>query len=268
MPSFWTFSLSGKSILITAIEITVITFIFYRLILVIRGTRAENVVRVLVILVALFFFAKYTGFNTIHWILEKILILSFFALPIIFQPEIRRGIEKIGRAYLWVKDFDVLHEEEKEKIVSVVSNAAYLLAEQKVGGLIAIEKSIKLDGFVEGGVVVDAKLNEEILSCIFVPSGPIHDGAVIIRGCRIYLAKCFFPLTDNPNIDTNFGSRHRAAIGLTESTDAVVVIISEEVGEVSIAHMGRLTKIPDKKTFNDFVTALLSTSYTYREKEG
>lgn len=266
MPSLWVFPLDGRSILIAAIEITVLTVVFYRLILIIKGTRAENVARSLVILIAIFFLTKHLGFNTIYWILEKVLILSFFAIPIIFQPEIRRGLEKIGRAYLWARDFDVLSEEEKEKIISIISKTAYLLAEQKIGGLIAIEKSIKLDGFVEGGVVIDARVNEEILSAIFTPPNPLHDGAVVIRGNRIYLAKCFFPLTDNPNIDVTFGSRHRAAIGLTESTDAIVVVVSESAGDVSVAQMGRLTKIPDRKTFDDFVLALLSTSYTYKEK--
>lgn len=259
-------NLDNINVFSASLEILILAIVFYRLILIIKGSRAESVARSFVVLIAIFLLSNFLKFHTMSWILEKVLILSFFALPVVFQPEIRRGLEKMGRAFLWTKEFEILHDEEKEKIISSVADTAYYLANQKIGALIAIEKSMKLDGFVEGGVIIDAKVKEEILSQIFTPPGPLHDGAVVIRGEKIYLARCFFPLTDNPNVEVGLGSRHRAAIGLAETTDAIVVVISEGTSEISIAHAGRLTKIPDKKTFLEIAMALLATSYTYQEK--
>lgn len=238
------------------IEISVLWFVFYSLLIFLKGTRAIQVLRGLVILVLAFFLAQYFGFYTLDWILTRLLAISVIAFLILFQPELRRGLARLGQRRI----FSILRTE--AKVIEELAEAASIMSKRKVGALIAIEREASLEPYTESGVVLDSKVSSELLCTIFTPNTPLHDGGIIIRQERIVVAGCLFPLTENPKISKLLGTRHRAAIGLTEEVDAVVIIVSEETGGISIAIGGKLTRQLDK----DGLSRVLRNLYRPRQK--
>jgi diadenylate cyclase len=162
---------------------------------------------------------------------------------IVFQSELRQGLAKLGQQHLFAV---FLKEEEIEAIITEVSNAVEVLSKKKIGAIIAFERASRLKTYAESGIVLDCKISSEIIQTIFAPNSPIHDGGIVIEGERIVSAVCLFPLTENPNIAKTVGTRHRAAVGLAEQTDAVVVVVSEETGEASFVVNGKLSKMEDR----------------------
>ncbi len=221
------------------IEITFLWLIIYILLIFIRGTRTVQVIKGIIILLAVSFLAQWLNLTSINWMLTKLLAISVIAFIIIFQPELRRGLAQLGQFGF------VLREEE---ILDDIIKSAIFLSNRKIGGLIAIEREIGLRPYVESGVALESKISSELINTIFTPLTPLHDGGVIIKEDRIIAAGCLFPLTQNPHISKVLGTRHRAAIGLTEETDAVCVVISEETGAISVAVEGKLTKDLDRET--------------------
>ena len=238
------------------IEISILWFVFYSLLIFLKGTRAIQVLRGLVILVLAFFLAQYFGFYALDWILTRLLAISVIAFLILFQPELRRGLARLGQRRI----FSILRTE--AKVIEELAEAASIMSKRKVGALIAIEREASLEPYTESGVVLDSKVSSELLCTIFTPNTPLHDGGVIIRQERIVVAGCLFPLTENPKISKLLGTRHRAAIGLTEEVDAVVIIVSEETGGISIAIGGKLTRQLDK----DGLSRVLRNLYRPRQK--
>jgi len=218
------------------LEIVIIWFVFYMLFLFIRGTRAVQVLKGLLILFIAFFIAQRLQLTTINWVLTKLFAISVVAFLIIFQPELRRGLARIGRGRL-----SGLFLKEEETIDEIVKACGWL-AKRKIGALIAIEREIGLKTYLEGGVPLDSKATSELIQTIFMPNAPLHDGGIIIQEESIAAAGCLFPLTENPSISKTMGTRHRAAIGLTEETDAICVVVSEETGAISMAVGGNLTR--------------------------
>lgn len=238
------------------IEILVLWFIYYTLLVFLKGTRAIQVLRGIVILVVMFFLAQHFGFYTLDWILTRLLAISVVAFLILFQPELRRGLASLGQGRI----FYISPAE--AKIIEELSETALILSKRKIGALIAIEREVNLDSYLESGVPMDSKISNELLCTIFTPNAPLHDGGVVIQQDRIAVAGCLFPLTENPKISKLLGTRHRAAIGLTEMTDAVVIVVSEETGGISIAIGGRLTRQLDK----DGLTRILKNLYRPRQQ--
>ncbi len=218
------------------LEILIIWFVFYMLLAFIKGTRAVQVLKGLVILFVAFFIAQRLELTTINWVLTKLFAISVVAFLIIFQPELRRGLARIGKGRL----FGVLLKE--EELVDEISKACEWLAKRKIGAIIALEREIGLRIYIEGGIPLDSKVTSELIQAIFTPGAPLHDGGIIIQHERVASAGCLFPLTENPSISKTVGTRHRAAIGLSEETDAVCIVVSEENGSISVAVGGNLMR--------------------------
>lgn len=238
------------------IEMAVLWFIIYRLLLFIKGTRAVQVLRGIIIIIIIFFLTQKLGFDVINWIFTKLIALSVIAFLVVFQPELRSGLARIGRE----KVFGNIITE--ERVIEEIAKSASMLSKKKIGAILAIQREVNLEPYTESGVMVDSNVSSELLNTIFMPNTPLHDGGVIIHGDRIIAAGCLFPLTQNPDVSKLLGTRHRAAIGLTEETDAVCVVVSEETGAVSVANAGKLTRDLDRERLINHLRALL-----YRPKK-
>lgn len=220
------------------LEILILWGLYYMAYQLLKGTAAEQVLKGIIVIAVVVMFTRGINLVIINWLLTRFLAISVIAFLIIFQPEIRRGLARIGR-------FGVFSEE--RETLGEVAKAALVLSRKKIGALIAIEKAIGLRRYVESGVSVDSRVSSELINTIFSPTSPLHDGGVIVSGQRIEAAACLFPLTQNPHVSKTMGTRHRAALGLSEETDSVIVVVSEETGEISLASTGRITKGVDPK---------------------
>lgn len=226
-----------KSIL----EIAFIWVLIYFMIRFLQGTRAVQVLTGLVILVIIFNVAKILELSTINWVLTKLFAVGVLAFLILFQPELRRGLARIGQNTIFNPFL------KKGGTVDEVVEACQRMSKMKRGALIAIAREAVLKNYIESGIPLDAKISAELLVTIFASNTPTHDGAVIIEGDRVAAASSLFPLSQNPSLSRSLGTRHRAAIGLTEETDAVVVVVSEETGAISVSVYGKLTRDLDEE---------------------
>jgi len=231
------------------LDILLVSVIIYRVLLIMKGTKAARMLTGLAFLFLAFVLSKYSGLYTIDWIISSLWAQIVLAMIILFQPEIRKTLAQMGEA----RFLPSLTTAEELRSLEEIVKASVALANRKIGALIVIEKETDLKDFIEMGTQLDAKVSRELLLSIFHPSSPIHDGAIIIRGNRVVAAGCFLPLTLSADVSKAFGTRHRAGIGLTEETDAVVVIISEETGSVTTAVSGKLQKNVDITALRDFL---------------
>ncbi|MBO2521005.1 MAG: diadenylate cyclase CdaA [Clostridia bacterium] len=232
---------------IDALDILLVAFFLFRLMMLIRGTRATAIIKGLAVLFVANLASGLLGLRTVNWILEQGTTVILVALPVVFYPELRRALEHLGRGQLFSR-FSGMGQEEIARIVDPIARSARLLAESHTGALIVIERDVGLEEYVESGVRMDALLTTELLLNIFTPNTPLHDGAVIVRGDRVAAAGCFLPLTDNPYISSKMGTRHRAGLGVSEQSDALAVIVSEETGSISLAKAGRIERNLDEDT--------------------
>ena len=246
------------------IEIGILWIAFYRILVFFEGTRAFQVLKGITILLVAFLASQIIGLNTINWLLTKFFAISIVALMIIFQQELRQGLARLGQHHLF--SF-ALEEAEIIEIINELTSAIYKLAKQKTGCLIAIEIEAKLSTYIESGVQLDSKISSELVQSIFTPLTPLHDGGVIIRGDRIIAASCLFPLSDNPNFNKIIGTRHRAALGITEQTDAVVLMVSEETGEISVASEGRFIPIVNTERLTNILKSILVVKDNPKKKK-
>ncbi|HEX3465895.1 MAG TPA: diadenylate cyclase CdaA [Candidatus Elarobacter sp.] len=226
---------------IDLIDIFATYVLTYYLLLLIRGTRAVQIMFGLFVLVVILAVSNLLHLLVLATLMQYLLLGTAVGLPIVFQPELRRGLEQLGRGRLFVRDRRAEDEIAAEQI-RIVAHAAFALARQRIGALIVIEQQTGLREYVESGTALDARLSPELLLAIFNKTSPLHDGAVIVRDQIVEGASCFLPLSENTlRTDRHVGTRHRAAVGLSEQTDAVVVVVSEESGLVSVARAGRLS---------------------------
>jgi diadenylate cyclase len=226
---------------IDGIDIIATSFLTYYLLLLIRGTRAVQIMFGLFVLVVILAVSNLLHLLVLATLMQYLLLGTAVGLPIVFQPELRRGLEQLGRGRLFVRDRRAEDEIAAEQI-RIVAQAAFVLARQRIGALIVIEQQTGLREYVESGTALDARLSADLLLAIFNKTSPLHDGAVIVRDLLVEGASCFLPLSENAlRIERHVGTRHRAAVGLSEQTDAVVVVVSEESGLVSVARAGRLS---------------------------
>lgn len=232
------------------LDILIVTVIIYRILLIIKGTRAAQMLIGIGVLFIALLFSKYLGLYTIDWIIQSLWAQIVLALIILFQPEIRKTLAQMGEAR-FIPSFTSVEE---LRYLEEIVKGTVALANRKIGALIVIEKETSLDDITEMGTKLDARVSRELLLSIFHPSSPIHDGAIVIRGNRVVAAGCFLPLTLSMDISKAFGTRHRAGLGLTEETDAVVLIVSEETGSITTAVGDDMEKNINIGDLRDFLT--------------
>lgn len=238
------------------VDVGIIAYVFYRLILLIQGTRAEQLVKGLAILLLATVVSDQLGLEALNWLLRQTMTVGLIAIPIVFQPELRRALEALGRGRLFQRTNIFFREKEFKMLLDELLKAITVLVKRRFGALIVLERETGLKDFMETGIKVESVVTAELIINIFMPRSPLHDGAVIIRDNRIEAAGCFLPLTENPNISKDLGTRHRAAIGVSEQADAVVIVISEETGIISLANGGKITRYLDEKTLRQFLEKL------------
>lgn len=224
-----------------AIDIAVVAFIFYRLILLVKGRGAVRLFLVLSATVLLVTLSRFAGLGTLNWILDTTLNSLVLILVIIFQGDLRRSLVMPAKS----RKATGYDREEASEVMDELVNAMTSLSERKIGALIIIERDMEVMNHLQVGTEIDAKVTSEILSSIFIPYSPIHDGAVIIQKGKLTKAGCFLPLSQNPNISKSLGTRHRAALGLTEVVDAIALVVSEETGMMSVVSGGRIVPVID-----------------------
>ena len=223
------------------IDIVVVAYFLYRLYLMLKNTRAATLVKGLLVLVGFMIVCRAVNLHVISWLLEKSMTVIMVALPVVFQPELRRDLEQIGRGKLFRKGSE-LDEQELDAMLDSVAHATKIMSASKVGALMVFERATGLVERIETGVPIDGVVSSGLIQNIFVKDTPLHDGAVIIRGNRVVAACCLLPLTENRNLSQELGTRHRAAIGMSEQSDAMVLVVSEETGAISIARNGELMR--------------------------
>lgn len=231
----------GRGSIIDVVDIIIVASFFYWVMVLVRGTRAERMLWGLAVIVIVFFVSRRMELFTLHWILNNFLASIVIIIIVIFQQDIRRALVQVGRPF---SSRDSGHPSE---FIEEITKAISSMSASKTGGLIVIERAVDLRDFLESGVTIDSRLSKEILLTIFNPDAPLHDGAVVIRNGRVIKAGCILPLTAKELTGSSMGTRHRAALGLTEETDAVVIVVSEKTGEVSLVVEERIETGPDLK---------------------
>ena len=221
-----------------ALDIGIIAFVLYRLIHMIRGTRAMQMIIGLVVILLAYVSSQMFGLFTLNWVLDNFLGSIILVIIVIFQSDIRRALTQFGTAPL----FGGADRIERGKVLVEITKAVVSLAARRIGGLIVLEREVGLNEYIEVGTRLDARVTRELLESVFIPHSPMHDGALVIQKGRVAAARCFLPLSVDPNLSQAFGTRHRAAVGLTEETDAVAVVISEERGKISLVVGGKVTQ--------------------------
>jgi diadenylate cyclase len=240
------------------VDIAIVSFLIYEFLKLIRGTRAVQMGVGTLFIVAMFYISRLAPLQTVNWLIRNMVFYLAFAAIVIFQSDIRRALAHFGQAPFF-RYFN--RQEAADETIEEIVVAATMLSAQKVGAIIAVEREIGLRNYIESGIPLDATLTYDLLVTIFTPGSALHDGAVIIQENRVAAAACFLPLTVNPQISRELGTRHRAAIGLTEEGDALAVIVSEETGFISVAIDGRI----DRRLSPDELRSRLRTLITLRK---
>jgi len=229
---------------IDLIDILIVAFVVYRLILLVKGTRAERMLWGLAVIVLVYFVSQRMELFTLHWILSNFLSSIVIIVIVVFQRDIRRVLVQVGRTSFFSRGLGL-----KEELLEELTKAAFQMSKNKTGALIVLERDVGLGDYLDVGIEIDAKVSSEMVLSIFNPTSPVHDGAAIIRKGRISRVGCFLPLARDPEISKSLGTRHRAALGLTEDTDAVIIVVSEETGEVSLVVNREIIRDMDAGTF-------------------
>lgn len=228
------------------IEMAILWVAFYKILLFFEGTRAFQVLRGITYLIFALGLSQFFGFEVLNWLLRNFFSIWIIVIVVIFQQELRSGLARLGQQHL----FNIsLGEPEIKALIDEIYDTVSRLSKRKHGCLIAIERQMKLDLYIESGITVDGKVSSALLQTIFMPNTPLHDGGVVIRGERVAASACLFPLSDNPSVGKTVGTRHRAALGLSEHTDALIVLVSEETGEISIAFGGHFIAVHNQENF-------------------
>lgn len=238
------------------LDILVVSYIFYKGYMLIRETRAVQLLKGILLILLLMPVSNFLHLTMLYWILQRTITIGVLSIIIIFQPEIRRALEHLGRSAF--NDVHILENKEKmEEVITQIVNAVYNLAKTRTGALIVIEQRTKLEDIMSTGTKIEGIVSSAILENIFVVNTPLHDGATIIRNDRILAAGCFLPLSANYDISKKLGTRHRAALGISENSDALVIVVSEETGVVSLAINGKLTRGYTKDKLKDILIRII-----------
>lgn len=249
MPKWQNFiDFSPVAALINIVDVLIVWFVIYKLITIIRGTKAVQLLKGIVVLIIARLLTDVFGLDTLRWMMDQVLPYGFLAIIIIFQPELRRALEQLGRGRLFARTM-TQEMEERDRLTDAFMKSVSYMAKRRIGALISIEKETGLSEYIETGIPMDSNITSELLINIFIPNTPLHDGAVIIQKNRIAAAGCYLPLSESPFISKELGTRHRAALGISEVTDAVTIIVSEETGAVSITADGDINRNLDMEEF-------------------
>ena len=239
------------------IDMAVIAYVFYKLFMLIRETRAEQLIKGIFVLIFATWASGFFRLYTVNWLLRNTMTVGVIALLIVFQPELRRALEFLGRGGIILgKPLNEALDKETKILIDEITSAVQSLAKKKVGALIVLERETGIGEFMETGTTVDAVVSSQLLQTIFSTNTPLHDGAVVIREKRIASAGCVLPLTENQSLSKELGTRHRAGLGISEHSDAIAIIVSEETGVISTAKDGRLSRYLDAKTLKEMLTNL------------
>ena len=240
---------------INLIDILVIWFLIYELMVLVRGTRAVQLFKGIIIIIVVKLISWYIGLTTVSWVMDQIINWGVIAMVVIFQPEIRRGLEHLGRGTMFTRT--KTENEEEEALITQLDQAIQYMSKRRIGALIAIEMDTGLEEYIETGIPLDAEVTGALLINTFIPNTPLHDGAVLIKGGRIAVAAAYLPLSDSKLIPKELGTRHRAAVGISEVTDALTIVISEETGGVSITKDNELIRDMTQENYLKFLRAHL-----------
>jgi diadenylate cyclase len=252
-------AIRSTSTLYGLLDILVVSYLIYRLLLLVRGTRALQILGGLGTLLLALYLSALLHLDTLNWLLKQVVPLGPVAIVILFYPELRHALEEFGPRF-WSRGFNLLNREDLSKMIDAVVVAVTMLSAKRVGALIVFERQTGLDEIIETGIRMDALVTVELLDTIFYKGTALHDGALLIRQNRIVAAACILPLTDRPKLDAAVHTRHKAALGMSENSDAVVVVVSEETGTISIAVEGKFIRGLREDTLRERLTNLLQTS--------
>ncbi|MFM7120812.1 MAG: diadenylate cyclase CdaA, partial [Gammaproteobacteria bacterium] len=251
------------------LDVLAVSLIVFGLLSMAQGTRANQLIRgILILLVGAFVLGAVLQLTALSWVLRQEWPAVLVAIPVIFAPELRRALEQLGTTRAWLPQLGQSATAEQDRMVDELVRAAAQLARNRYGALMVLERQTGLQNYVERGVPIDAYLTRQLLINIFYPNSPLHDGAVVIRGDRILAASVVLPLTDNISATSQLGTRHRAAIGVTEVSDALAVVVSEETGQIALAHNGRLVRNLDQDRLRLVLRSLLRLDQAGKERPG
>lgn len=222
------------------LDVLVVWFVIYKLMMLLRGTKAVQLFKGIVVIVVIKLLSWYIGLETVSWIMDQIINWGIIAIIIIFQPEIRRGLEHLGRGSIWV--YNRKQNEAEEKLIEALDQAIQYMSKRRIGALITLQMKTGLEDYIETGIRLDADVTGALLINIFIPNTPLHDGAVIIQDNKIAVAAAYLPLSESNLIPKELGTRHRAAVGISEVTDALTIVVSEETGGVTITKNNELLR--------------------------
>lgn len=235
------------------VDILIVAVVIYKLFTLIKETRAEQLIKGIGVLLVLTKVSEWLELYTINWILANAMTVGTLAILIVFQPELRRGLEYIGRSRFFSKSLIEIRGESMSRVVDEIVEATASLSRQKIGALMVLERQTGLNEVVETGTKIGGTVTSDLLINIFIPNTPLHDGAVIIKDDIIKAAACFLPLTDSSTVSKELGTRHRAAIGISERSDSLSIVVSEETGAISIAENGVISRYLDSKTLRQIL---------------
>lgn len=239
------------------LDILAVWFVIYELIVLLRGTKAVQLFRGIVVIAIIKFLSVIIGLDTVSWIMDQIINWAVIAMVIIFQPEIRRGLEHLGRGSMFTRG--KRQNEDEERMITELDKAIQYMAKRRIGALMSIKMDTGLEDYIETGIALDADISGELLINIFIPNTPLHDGAVIIQDNQIKVAAAYLPLSESNLIPKELGTRHRAAVGISEVTDALTIVISEETGEVSITKDNELMRGMTRENYLRYFRQVLLT---------
>jgi len=235
------------------VDILIVAVVIYKLFTLIKETRAEQLIKGIGVLLVLTKVSEWLQLYTINWILGNAMTVGTLAILIVFQPELRRGLEYIGRSRFFSKSLIEIRGENMSRVVDEIVEATASLSRQKIGALLVLERQTGLNEVVETGTKIGGTVSSDLLINIFIPNTPLHDGAVIIKDDIIKAAACFLPLTDSSTVSKELGTRHRAALGISERSDSLSIVVSEETGAISIAENGTISRYLDAKTLRQIL---------------
>lgn len=235
------------------LDVLIVAVIIYKIYNLMKETRAEQLIKGIAIIFLIKILASFLKLYTLNFLIEAVTTYGIFTILLVFQPELRRMLEIMGRSNIFTKSLVDLRDQEAQEVISEIKMAIESLARQKIGALIIFEQRTGMNDIVDTGTVLNAKITSELLINIFIPNTPLHDGAVIIRGDKIRAAATILPLNHNNMMSRELGTRHRAAVGMTERSDALALVVSEETGTISIAEKGELTRYVDSDTLEEIL---------------
>lgn len=231
--------ITAVDIIFTLLDVLLVWYVIYKALTLIKGTKAVQLLKGIFVIVLAKIATSLFGLDTLDWLLQEVINWGFLAIIVIFQPEIRRALEQIGRGKIFQRTNNQ-QEDEQSRLVEAMKKSVSYMAKRRIGALISIEKETGLTDYVETGIKMDAHITSELMINIFIPNTPLHDGAVIVQKNKIAASACYLPLSESAFISKELGTRHRAALGLSEVTDAITIVVSEETGSVSITANGNL----------------------------